>query len=382
MKDYLSHVGIVGGGIAGLTAGCALRLQGIKTVVFERNENTSEYGAGISISPNGLTLLEKLGIKDSLLEESFSPEKVVMRHLNKEIIAMETEVITASRQNLIKVIHGRYLELGGEIFFNHECLSVDQDACEITFSNNETYKVVHVLVCDGIKSPIRQKHFPSAGAPIYSGYSAWRGIGISNSKTIQFNLGPRSHIVSYPINNQGSTSFVGVVKTKESNEDSWKSKGSKEELLEDFQPYDKETSAMLDSTEEIYRWGIYTRPQVKTMHSKNLTLMGDAAHPMVPFLGQGGCMAIEDAYTFGVLAGKLKSNFNAVQIAYEKLRLKRNNKIQSSSVLQGRLNHIHNPFLAFMRNLVMKHSPIVSMRTKYVWDYDAEAAVEKLLADS
>jgi salicylate hydroxylase len=188
--------------------------------------------------------------------------------------------------------------------------------------------------------------------------------------------------VSYPINNQGSTSFVGVVKTKESNEDSWKSKGSKEELLEDFQPYDKETSAMLDSTKEIYRWGIYTRPQVKTMHSKNLTLMGDAAHPMVPFLGQGGCMAIEDAYTFGVLAGKLKSNFNAVQIAYEKLRLKRNNKIQSSSVLQGRLNHIHNPFLAFMRNLVMKHSPIVSMRTKYVWDYDAEAAVEKLLADS
>ena len=93
-------------------------------------------------------------------------------------------------------------------------------------------------------------------------------------------------------------------------------------------------------------------------------------------------MAIEDAYTFGVLAGKLKSNFNAVQIAYEKLRLKRNNKIQSSSVLQGRLNHIQNPILVFMRNLVMKHSPIVSMRTKYIWDYDAEAAVEKLLADS
>jgi salicylate hydroxylase len=221
MKDYLSHVGIVGGGIAGLTAGCALRLQGIKTVVFERNENTSEYGAGISISPNGFGLLEKLGIKDSLLGESFFPEKVVMRHLNKEIIAMETEVITASRQNLIKVIHERYLELGGEIFFNHECLSLDQEACEITFSNNETYKVIHVLACDGIKSPIRQKHFPSTRAPIYSGYSAWRGIGISNSKNIQFNLGPRSHIVSYPINVQGSTSFVGVVKTKESSEDSW-----------------------------------------------------------------------------------------------------------------------------------------------------------------
>lgn len=381
MKDYSSHVGIVGGGIAGLTAGCALRLQGIKTVVFERSEKTSEYGAGISISPNGFGLLDKLGIKDSLLGESFSPEKVVMRHLNKEIIAMETEVITASRQNLIKVIHERYLELGGEIFFNHECLSLGQEACEITFSNNETYKVIHVLACDGIKSPIRQKHFPSTGAPIYSGYSAWRGIGISNSKNIQFNLGPGSHIVSYPINVLGSTSFVGVVKTKESNEDSWKSKGSKKDLLEDFQPYDKETSAMLDSTEEIYKWGIYTRPAVKTMHLKNLTLMGDAAHPMVPFLGQGGCMAIEDAYTFGVLTGKLKSNFNEVQVAYEKLRLERNNKIQSASVLQGQLNHIQNPIIAIVRNLVMKHTPIVSIRTKKIWDYNADAAIEKFLIE-
>ena len=346
MKDYSSYVGIVGGGIAGLTAGCALRLQGIKTVVFERSEKMSEYGAGISISPNGFGLLEKLGIKDSLMNESFSPSRVVMSHLNKEIISMKTEVITASRQSLIKVIHQRYLELGGEVFFNHECSSLDEGACEITFSNDETYKVMHVLACDGIKSTIRQKHFPSTGTPIYSGYSAWRGIGISNSKNIQFNLGPGSHIVSYPINAQGSTSFVGVVKTKELNEDSWKSKGSKKELLEDFQPYDKETSAMLDSTEEIYKWGIYTRPPVKTMHSKNLTLMGDAAHPMVPFLGQGGCMAIEDAYTFGVLAGRLKDTFGEVQIAYEKLRLERNNKIQSASVLQGQLNHIQNPIIA------------------------------------
>ena len=187
MKDYSSYVGIVGGGIAGLTAGCALRLQGIKTVVFERSEKTSEYGAGISISPNGSGLLEKLGIKDSLMNESFSPSRVVMSHLNKEIIVMETEVITASRQSLIKVIHQRYLELGGEVFFNHECSSLDQGACEIKFSNDETYKVVHILACDGIKSPIRQKHFPSTGGAVYSGYSAWRGIGISNSKNIQFN---------------------------------------------------------------------------------------------------------------------------------------------------------------------------------------------------
>ena len=92
-------------------------------------------------------------------------------------------------------------------------------------------------------------------------------------------------------------------------------------------------------------------------------------------------MAIEDAYTFGVLAGRLKDTFGEVQIAYEKLRLERNNKIQSASVLQGQLNHIQNPIIALIRNLVMKHTPIVSIRTKKVWDYDADAAIEKFLVE-
>ena len=379
MKNYSTHIGIVGGGIAGLTAGCALRLQGIKTIVFERADEVSEYGAGISISPNALRPLQKLGIKEAFVDRSFVPEKTVMHYRGKEIRNLKTQVVTSSRQKLIEVIHQRYIGLGGEILFEHEYESLDLDSCEIAFTNNESYKVSHILACDGIKSSIRQNHFRSSGEPIYSGYSAWRGIGHSKVKDIQFHFGPGTHIVNYPIDHAGRTSFVGVVKTDEVTEDSWKIKGSKETLLEDFKFYDEEVFSMVSSSEDLYKWGIYIRPSLNTMCSNNITLLGDAAHPMVPFLGQGGCMAIEDAYTFAFFAGKLDCDFKRVQSFYEKVRLERNNKVQSTSLMQGKLNHIENPIGAFIRNLIMQYTPMISMRTKKVWDYDVESEIMKVM---
>ena len=115
------------------------------------------------------------------------------------------------------------------------------------------------------------------------------------------------------------------------------------------------------------------------MYSNNITLLGDAAHPMVPFLGQGGCMAIEDAYTFAFFAGKLDCDFQRVQALYEKVRLERNNKVQSTSMMQGKLNHIKNPVGAFIRNLIMQFTPMISMRTKKIWDYDVDAEVMRVL---
>ena len=379
VKNYSSHIGIIGGGIAGLTVGCALRLQGINTIVFERAKEISEYGAGISISPNALRPLQKLGIRDVFVDRSFVPEKAVMHYRGKEIRSLETQVVTSSRQKLIETIYQRYIELGGEILFEHEYKSLDANSCKITFTNNEAYKVSHVLACDGIKSSARQNHFPSSGVPTYSGYSAWRGIGLSGVKDIQFHFGPGTHIVNYPIDHEGRTSFVGVVKTNETAEDSWKTKGSKEAFLEDFRFYDEKILSMVSSSEDIYKWGVYIRPPLNSMYTKNITLLGDAAHPMVPFLGQGGCMAIEDAYTFAGLAKELDCDFKKVQVLYEKIRLQRNNRIQSTSAVQGKLNHIKNPLAAFIRNLILRHTPLLAARTEKIWNYNVDEEISKAL---
>jgi len=380
MKNYSSHIGIIGGGVAGLTVGCALRLQGINTIVFERAAEVSEYGVGISISPNALRPLQKLGIKADFVDRSFVAKKAVMHYRGKKIKSLDTQVVTSSRQKLIEVIHQSYVGLGGEILFEHEYESLDADSCEITFTNNEAYKVSHVLACDGIKSSTRQNHFPCSGVPTYSGYSAWRGIGLSGVKDIQFHFGPGTHLVNYPIDHEGRTSFVGVIKIDEATEDSWKMKGSKEAFLEDFKFYDEEIFSMVSSSEDIYKWGIYIRPSLNSMCSKNITLLGDAAHPMVPFLGQGGCMAIEDAYTFAFLAGELDCDFNKVQPLYEKIRLHRNNRIQSTSMMQGKLNHIKNPIVASIRNLIMRYTPLIAKRTEKIWKYDVDEEISKALS--
>ena len=381
MPDYSSSVGIVGGGITGLIAGCTLQEQGIKTVVFERSKSLNTDGAGISISPNGLRVLKKLQIKDPLIQSSALPNKILFHQKNINIakIASPDDFVTSSRYNLLKILQQKYLDLGGEVLYDHKYKAINQDEIKITFANNLEYEVSHILACDGINSLIREEFFPMNGPAIYSGYQAWRGIGKAEQTEAEFYFSKGKHIVSYPINNKGEVSFTAVVKNDLNTADSWRIKGSKTELLQDFNEFDKEVFSMLDSSDEIYKWGIYIKPILKSIYIKNITLLGDAAHPMVPFLGQGGCMAIEDGYAFGRLAAANSNNFSRTQADFEKVRLDRKNMIQAASKTQGKIYHLENPLFVFFRNLFLKYTPIVKLRTQKIWAYNIDKDIERLI---
>ena len=270
----------------------------------------------------------------------------------------------------------QYQSLGGEVLFNHSYQEFNPGRCEITFKNKEQYVVSHLVACDGIRSSIRDEFFTSKQQPKYSGYSAWRGIGKSNLQSIHFSLGPNSHVVNYPINKQGDVSFVAVTKEEYEFKESWREEGTLNELLEDFALYDPKIFPEIDESMKLYKWGIYIRPSLKSMVSQNITLVGDAAHPMVPFLGQGGCMAMEDAYAFGILCKNTNYDFIKTQKIYDTIRGKRTKKIQKMSMMQGKIYHMKNPVLVSARNAVMRYTNIPGNDLKRIHEYDVEDAIK------
>ena len=212
--------------------------------------------------------------------------------------------------------------------------------------------------------------------PVYSGYSVWRAIVEKKQQNTHTFLGPNHHIVTYPISNS-KISFVAAIKTSKKYKESWKSSGTYNELRNDLALGNKDSYSFINENTPLFKWGVYIRPHIKNITYKNLTLLGDAAHPIVPFIGQGGCLALEDAYIFGNLLIKYGSDINKTQNAYEVLRIKRIKTIANMSLRQGHLNHISNPIIVFLRNFVMQYFPslaIGSVREK-IWNYDPEEEI-------
>ena len=375
---------IVGAGISGLMLGCTLRMNSIDCTIYERSHHISEYDAGITISPNGFRLLEEIDILEKLRDVSCRPLNVVYRNVNGSVIKsiplnVFGKIITTNRKELIKLLYDQYLNMNGDIQFDHEVIDINQQQKKIIFKNSDEQNYENIVACDGIKSSVRDKGSNIKKTSYYSGFSAWRGIGSSDSKNINIYLGSDSHVVCYPINDKLETSFTGIYKTSNSVEESWRKEGSHAELSQDLKSYDVFLHSLFYSSKKVFRWGLYQRDKLDTFKINDITLLGDAAHPMLPFLAQGANMALEDAFIFGTLAKYFTNDFEKIQNYYEKLRLNRVHLIQTASEKQAFYNHVSNPILVKVRNFLLKNTNIALRRTKNIYNYNALNELNKII---
>ena len=359
----LKNVAVIGAGVSGLTAGYALRKIGIEVDIFERSESIKEFGAGITLSKNATMLLQEIGLMESLSSQGYHPMGSYIRDYKKAKVIkskiFDKNFITLDRRDLVATLTTRFEEIGGSISFDSEIKSIDPIAGEILISNQEKRTYDLILICDGIKSSLRELYFDNQ-KPQFTNFVAWRGMtSIENLPKYEGNdkvnvyYGPGGHCVHYPTGREDLVNFVAIEQNATWSEESWKIEGSKTEFLNRFKGWNKDLLSMFNSSQEVYKWGIFERTLPKKLYRSRSVLLGDAAHPMVPFLGQGGCLAIEDACCLMFLL-KEKEDLNTVLQKYDVLRNSRSSWIQKRSKFQGVFNHVSNPLLATVRNFVTK----------------------------
>ena len=347
---------IAGGGIGGITAALCLLEAGHDVTVFERNLALTTVGAGIQISPNGVKVFERLGLKSELDAIAFRPQALEMRlgrsGMKLFSIPMREEAVRRygapyyhiHRADLLSILSNtlptRALHLGKEI----ASLTQSGDAVTVTFADGSKAWGDLLIGADGIHSSVREQLF-GPDAPRFTGKFAWRLVVPASSlpenlipPTACIWVGPGRHAVTYYLRRGELINFVGVVERSGWQNESGTERGDIKDLAADFALWSNPITSLIAQASEAHRWALFDRAPLAHWSQGRVTLLGDACHPMLPFLAQGAVMAIEDAW---VLSRKLKSNkeIAAALTAYEADRKPRTTRAQRGARRQTGIYH-------------------------------------------
>jgi salicylate hydroxylase len=360
-----SAVAIVGAGIGGLAAALACARRGIDVEVYEQAPELRELGAGVQISANGTRVLHALGLGEALEKVQVLPAGKAIRLWNTgqsfkvfdlgmdSVARYGFPYITVHRGDLHGVI-AQALERAkpGAIRLDRKCIGLSQspDHVELRFADGTPVTAKLVVGADGVHSAVRANLF-GAVKPQFCGIVAWRGVvpmervPPSISQTIGTNwIGPGRHVVHYPLRAGRLLNVVGVTERADWTVEGWNVRGTTEEVLNDFPGWHADVHALMRNIEVPYKWALALRPTMDAWSKGRCTLLGDACHPMVPFLAQGAVMALEDALVLARCLEKYPSDYQTAFARYEAARRARANKAVTGSA--DMIARFHNPAMA------------------------------------
>ncbi|MGL5447051.1 MAG: FAD-dependent monooxygenase [Rhabdaerophilum sp.] len=390
------HALIAGAGIGGLAAALFLARAGWRITIAEREPVLHEVGAGLQLSPNATKVLARLGLMPEFADLAVKPHEFVIRsrdgrELSRSPMGREAEArygapfLVIHRGDLQSILRRRVEKTAGiELLLGRKIIEHRESEAGVvgvfeTATGEERIEADLLIGADGLWSRVR----PLSGLPhpsLPQGKTAWRGLIpreaapiFAREAKVNLWLGPNAHLVHYPVSGGEAVNVVAII-DEHWIEEGWMSPGDPDHLSRLFSHWSQDVRELIAAAPEWKRWALMDRAPESRWSRGRITLLGDAAHPMLPFLAQGASQAIEDGAS---LAAHLSSAKSGHEIAeglrnYDSARISRSSRIQAAARRQGQIYHLSGA-LATARDLGMRLLPGKNLLARFDWIYGHDA---------
>jgi salicylate hydroxylase len=381
---------IAGGGIGGLAVAIALARHGMTCEILERSQFAEETGAGIQLGPNATRALRALGALDAIGASAFKPDSIVIHDgvTGRKLTAMPlgaaaeerygAPYLTLRRADLHAGLRTALAsETGAALRTGFDVSAIDTQGGGVVAraADGSEAKGACLIGADGLWSALRARIGPGASLR-FAGATAWRTQIPRATLPARFAepvvglwIGPRAHLVHYPVGGGADLNVVAVT-VGGAGRQGWSQPGDAANLLASFGPWTREAKSLLERAEAWRGWSLYRLTGLERWSAGPLTLLGDAAHPVLPYLAQGAALAIEDGLALAACLASADDPASAFR-RYEDLRRPRASRVQRVSRSFGFLYHLGGP-LAAARNLVLALRREETALRRFDWLYRSD----------
>lgn len=374
-------ISVIGGGIGGLAAALALRQRGAQVTVLEQAPALTEVGAGLQISANGMAVLRALNVVGKVPEGGQLSYGTILRDYRKGRVVSHLPGPAAGptyyyhRADLLDLLHRAAREAGVDIRLGARVTRVLRHPAEaeVVLDSGERMRSACAIAADGGRSEVRPT-LNGIENPQFTHQIAWRAIipwsQREETPRAALTMGPKRHVVTYPLRDQSLMNVVAIEERSDWAEEGWRLQGDPDELRARFAGFGGPVRDILAEVTETHLWALYLRPVAQSWQNGRLALLGDAAHPTLPFMAQGACLALEDAW---ILARSFdeQSGVRQALAAYESRRRTRARQVVAAAGANARNFHLSGPMRLAAQAALMAVGSRLAQRYEWIYGYDA-----------
>jgi salicylate hydroxylase len=387
------RIAIIGGGIGGLTAARALLRRGFEVEVYEAAPELKEIGAGVALGPNAMKAFRSLDLEDAVREVAWQSDYQYLRNWNDGRIISKTPTAataerfgargcTAHRADLLDVLGAalpsQIIHLGAR------CTEVENTdgGAVARFRDGSEVEADIIIGADGIHSAVRASLF-GPDAPRFTGKICWRCLvpvdaipgGLPTMSNTTW-LGPHGAVVVYPVRRGELVNVVAHYDNDTWTEESWIRECDRQEVIDNYAGWHESLGRLFSASEKHYKWALYDRNPLQQWTKGHVTILGDAAHPMLPYLGQGACQAVEDGCVLASALDFMRDDVEGALKLYERVRVPRASRVVLTARARGEDNHLVSRWAALKRDLLIKVRQTLGQKADsrgaaWIFDYDA-----------